>query len=355
MESLENIVALEATKSAPVVNSSSLPLVRMARASDVEELFRLASVGGDGLTNLPPDRTALTAKLVASENALISPKAREEGAAIILIVELEGKVVGTSCVFPRVGADWPFYSYRLTRQVSRSLAVEKRKAQTLLNLVNDFDGECEVGGLFVDPECRGHAVGKLAARARYMFIAAHREWFGSKVIAELRGYQDENGKSPVWEAIGRHFYEMEFSEADRTGALTGNQFIADLGPRYPLYVSMLPDSAKAVLGRPHNDGRPAHQMLLSEGFVDGEYVDIFDGGPTLFAEIDNVRSIREYAANQLTKLADDSAGVPSLVACGSGQDFKVSRGLVGARGELNPELAQLLDLKIGQTFNHLSI
>ena len=355
MESSEDIVAPDTAKDVPVTNSSSLPLVRMARASDVEELFRLASVGGDGLTNLPPDRTALTAKLVASENALISRKTREEGAAILLIVELGGKVAGTSCVFPSVGADWPFYSYRLTRQVSRSLAVEKRKAQTLLNLVNDFDGECEVGGLFVDPECRGHAVGKLAARARYMFIAAHREWFGSKVIAELRGYQDENGKSPVWEAIGRHFYEMEFSEADRTGALTGNQFIADLGPRYPLYVSMLPNSAKAALGRPHNDGRPAHQMLLSEGFVDGEYVDIFDGGPTLFAEIDNVRSIRECAASQVTKLADDSAGVPSLVACGSGQDFKVSRGLVGAGGELTPELAQLLDLKIGHTFTHISI
>ena len=79
MESSEDIVAPDTAKDVPVTNSSSLPLVRMARASDVEELFRLASVGGDGLTNLPPDRTALTAKLVASENALISPKNARRG------------------------------------------------------------------------------------------------------------------------------------------------------------------------------------------------------------------------------------------------------------------------------------
>ena len=331
------------------------PLVRIARLDDLEALLRLARVGGDGLTNLPPDRATLASKLAASNEALATPEARAEGAAILLIVELAGRVVGTSCVFPNVGADWPFYSYRLTRQVSRSLAIGKRKVQTLLNLVNDFDGECEVGGLFIDPECRGHAVGKLAARARYMFIAAHREWFGSKVIAELRGYQDESGQSPVWEAIGRHFYGMEFSEADRTGALAGNQFIADLGPRYPLYVSMLPESAQATLGRPHDDGRPALQMLLDEGFVDGEYVDIFDGGPTLFAQIDSVRSVRACVSDTVAKIGTGRDSVPSLVATGSGPEFRVTRGLAGAEGSIAPDVARVLDCAVGDAFVHLPI
>ena len=282
----------------------------MARMEDLEALYRLARVGGDGLTNLPPDRSALARKLEASARALGSSDGRDEGAAILMVVELDGDVVGTSCVFPRVGAEWPFYSYRITRQVSRSLAVARRKAQTLLNLVNDFDGECEVGGLFVDPQCRGHSVGKLAARARYLFIAAHRDWFGRKVIAELRGYQDENANSPVWEAIGRHFYEMEFSEADRTGALSGNQFIADLGPRYPLYVSMLPEPAQAALGRPHDDGKAALRMLLEEGFSAGEYVDIFDGGPTLVADIDQVRTIRGCRSTAVVGIDANGAMAP---------------------------------------------
>ena len=328
----------------------------MARMEDLEALYRLARVGGDGLTNLPPDRSALARKLEASARALGSSDGRDEGAAILMVVELDGDVVGTSCVFPRVGAEWPFYSYRITRQVSRSLAVARRKAQTLLNLVNDFDGECEVGGLFVDPQCRGHSVGKLAARARYLFIAAHRDWFGRKVIAELRGYQDENANSPVWEAIGRHFYEMEFSEADRTGALSGNQFIADLGPRYPLYVSMLPEPAQAALGRPHDDGKAALRMLLEEGFSAGEYVDIFDGGPTLVVDVDQVRTIRGCRSTAVVGIdANEGDGAPSLVGSGHGPDFRVARGVVTDEGSVTPDLARALALKPADTILHIPI
>lgn len=337
-------------------SSASAPVVRMACQADLEGLYRLASTGGDGLTNLPPDREALGRKLAASEQAVISAEAREQGAAILFIVEMDGRVVGTSCVFPVVGADWPFYSYRLTRQVSLSRDLVKRNAQSVLNLVNDFDGECEVGGLFVDPDCRGHAVGKVAARARYLFIAAHREWFGQKVIAELRGYQDDVGRSPVWEAIGRHFYAMEFSEADRTGALTGNQFIADLGPRYPLYVSMLPETAQQALGQPHNDGRPAVQMLLDEGFSVGDYVDIFDGGPTLVADIDLVRSIRNCRLSKVEHIIDAGDGwTRALVASGTGAHFKVAPGLVAQGGKIDTMLASNLSMQIGDTFRYLPL
>lgn len=338
------------------VKETAQPLMRVALPSDIDQLYRLALVGGTGLTNLPPDHAALEAKLAASVSAMETQEGRESGAAILLIAELNGEVVGTSCVFPRVGADWPFYSYRITRQVSRSLAVGRRKAQELLNLVNDFDGECEVGGLFVDPACRGYAIGTLAAKARYLFIAAHRGWFGRRVIAELRGYQDESGFSPVWEAIGHHFFDMDFNEADRTGALTGNQFIADLGPRYPLYVSLLPETAREALGRPHNDGRPAFEMLLKEGFVAGDYVDIFDGGPTLVADIDGVKSIRETRQNTVRAIEEPGKEKSiSLVACGVGAEFKVSRGWVKDDGTISTAISQTLGLAVGDRFHHLPI
>ncbi len=321
--------------------------VRTATIADLEALYALAVEGGSGLTNLPPDREALRSKLESSERAIASAEAREAGAAIMLMVEHGGRVVGTSCVFPRVGAEWPFYSYRLTRQANRSLAVGRLKAQTLLNLANDFDGECEVGGLFIDPAMRGHALGALAARARYLFIAAHRDWFGRRVMAELRGWQDAEGKSPVWEGIGRHFYDMDFHEADRTGALSGNQFIADLGPRYPLYVSLLPKAAQDALGRPHDDGRPAFEMLLVEGFVAGDYVDIFDGGPTVVADIDSVRTVRDARTVNVSVIAP--GGVRSLVGTGHGASFRVGRGDVGANGSIDPDLAATMGLVPGNT------
>ena len=325
--------------------ASDIAVLRTACKADLDGVMALATAGGSGLTNLPPDRDMLASRIEASERAVADVGAREAGAAIMLVAERASRIVAVSGIFPRVGAEWPFYSYRLTRQANRSLAVGRVKAQTLLNLVNDFDGEAEIGMLFVDPAMRGGALGTLAARGRYLFIAAHRDWFGRRVMAELRGWQDADGRSPVWEAIGRHFYDMDFQEADRTGALTGNQFIADLGPRYPLYLSLLPAAAQAALGRPHEDGRPAFEMLITEGFHAGDYVDIFDGGPTVVADIDAVRTVREARPVAMAGLA--AGGAQSLVAVGSGADFRVARGEVDADGRVDPKLAEALRLEVG--------
>jgi Arginine N-succinyltransferase beta subunit len=89
-------------------------------------------------------------------------------------------------------------------------------------------------------------------------------------------------------AFGRYFYDLELHEADRTNALNGNQYIADLGPRYPLCLSLLPTTTLAELGQPHDDGQPGLDMLIGEGFHLGDYVDIFDGGPTVYADIHNI-------------------------------------------------------------------
>ena len=328
-----------------LIAASGVAVLRTARKSDLDGVMALAMAGGSGLTNLPPHRDVLASRIEASELAITDAGAREAGAAIMLVVERDCRIVAVSSIFPRVGAEWPFYSYRLTRQANRSLAVGRVKAQTLLNLVNDFDGEAEVGMLFVDPAMRGSALGALAARGRYLFIAAHRDWFGRRVMAELRGWQDADGGSPVWEAIGRHFYDMDFQEADRTGALTGNQFIADLGPRYPLYLSLLPAAAQAAIGRPHDDGRPAYDMLIAEGFHAGDYVDIFDGGPTVVADIDAVKTVRE--ASSMVMTGEAAGGLRSLVAVGSGSDFRVARGDVDADGRVDPALASALRLQIG--------
>lgn len=326
-------------------------IIRPVGGADLEAVLELTRRGGTGLTNLPPDRDAIERRIVAAVQALSDQQARADGAAIMLVAETGGRIVATGMIFARVGAEWPFYSYRITRQASLSRAVGRSKSQRLLNLVNDFDGETEVGGLFVDPAMRGQALGQMMARARYMFIAAHRGWFGERVIAELRGYQDDSGRSPVWEAIGRHFYDMEFDEADKTGAIHGNQFIADLGPRYPIYISMLPAEAQAALGRPHNDGRPAHAMLLAEGFRDEGYVDIFDGGPTLVAPIDAVRTVAQ--SREVTFAGIAESGGRALICTGVGGDFRLTRGSAPTPREgavaLDPRTARLLSAAEGDT------
>ena len=330
--------------------ASAAVRVRPAAASDLDAVLRLVSTGGTGLTNLQPDRDSLGQRIASAERAIADPQARAAGAAVLLVGELAGEVVGTAMIFARVGAEWPFYSYRITRQAGHSRAAGRLVEQKLLNLVNDFDGEVEVGGLFVDPRRRGMALGRLMARSRYLFIARHRTWFANRVIAELRGWQDDAGRSPVWEAVGRNFYDMDFHEADRTGAIHGNQFIADLGPRYPLYLSMLPAGARAALGRPHDDGRPARDMLLAEGFRDEGYVDIFDGGPTLVADIDAVRTVRQATAADVVAVGESEGRTPVLASAGEGAGFRCAAGslAIGTEGAtVHPALAAALEVAPG--------
>ncbi len=322
-------------------------VVRVARPDDLDGLFKLASAGGVGLTNLPADRAALARRLEASAAAVADAAERETGAAVVLVTEVDGEIAGTGCVFARVGADWPFFSFRLTRQTKRSAALDKRVTHSALNLVNDFDGDTEIGGLLVDPARRGGRLGVLTARARYLFIAQHRDWFRGRVIAELRGYQNASGVSPVWEALGRHFYDMPFEVADRLNAMSGSQFIADLCPRHAIYVSLLPQAAQDALGRPHDDGRRAYDMLLDEGFRRDGYVDIFDGGPTLVADIDDLRTVRA-ARDTVVAGVNDNAGSGGVLACtGLGDGFRAAIGSIDDAGRVDRRLAAALDIGVG--------
>ena len=60
----------------------------------------------------------------------------------------------------------------------------------------------------------------------------------------------------------------------------------------PIYVNLLSNEARAVIGKTHEKTRPALKMLQDEGFVNRGYVDIFDAGPTVECEVKNIRSVR---------------------------------------------------------------
>jgi arginine N-succinyltransferase len=342
-------------------------VVRPGRRGDTDALYRLALAAGSGMTNLQPDRDLLSERLMASEAAMLSADYRARGVPIFFVVEkvpLDAPagqplpLVGTACIFPRIGVEWPFYSYRLTRQAQTHKALGKVVAHEVLFLANDFDGQAEVGGLFVDSSARGAAAGRLTARSRYLFLAEHRDWFGRQVISDMRGYQDQDGNSPFWEALGREFYAMDFADADRMNAVVGNQFIADLSPKHPIYANLLPKAARGALGRPHDDGRRAMTLLLEEGFRNEGYVDIFDGGPTLFANIDELKAVRDSRRGSVARVEAAGAGVDHLVSAGSGPAFRAARGrvIVLPGGELvvDTGLAKALDIAVRDEVRHVA-
>ncbi|MCX2958225.1 MAG: arginine N-succinyltransferase, partial [Serratia symbiotica] len=127
--------------------------------------------------------------------------------------------------------------------------------------------------------------GKLLSKVRLLFIAAFRKRFMQRLIAEMRGFSDEKGRSPFWESIGRHFFPIEFAKADYLSGIGQKAFIAELMPKHPLYIDFLSEDAQKVIGEVHPQTVPARRVLESEGLDYQGYVDIFDGGATLEAEI----------------------------------------------------------------------
>jgi len=303
--------------------SAHLPFVRPVRADDLDALLALAALTGGGMTNLPPDRETLAEKIAWSEASLAADIATPANEFYLLVLQSgDGRVLGTASLFSRLGAKWPFYSYKVSRVTHVSRDLDRSFSTEILHLVNDFDGASEVGGLFLHPDARAGGLGALLARSRYMFIAQHRRRFGDAVIADLRGWV-EDGSSPFWEAVAGPFFGSGFLEADLHNAMHGNQFIADLMPRYPIYTSMLPAAARAAIGRPHDNSVPALKLLQAEGFVYEGYCDIFDAGPTVQARTDQIRTVRQsrpVEAALPTLVSDDAQ---PLVAQGRGRAFRV--------------------------------
>jgi arginine N-succinyltransferase len=297
--------------------------VRPAGGHDLDGLKALAELTGGGFTNLPNDRAALAERLAWSEASFAAELTEPLDEKYMLVLEHgpTGRIGGTACLFSRVGVRWPFYSYKLTTLSMQSKELGRTFRTGVLHLVNDFDGASEVGGLFLHPELRTGGLGRLLARSRYLFLGAHRPRFGDRVLAELRGRMREDGSSPFWDGLAGRFFGMGFQEADAFNAAQGNQFIADLMPRYPVYVAMLPEEAREALGKPHDAGLAAQRLLEAEGFGFHGYVDIFDGGPTMDTRLSEIRTVREAVTARVAGALTGEGGT-RLVSGGTLNAFR---------------------------------
>jgi arginine N-succinyltransferase len=317
----------------------------------------MAKLTGGGFTNLPPDKDSLAEKLAHTKEAFDNEAEEQGNDMFVFVLEntATGQIRGTCQIFSRVGAQWPFYSYRISILTQTSRELGKTFRAEMLTLVTDFEGSSEVGGLFLHPQERAGGLGLLLTRSRYLFIRLHRKRFGEQVLAELRGVIDKAGGSPFWDAIAGRFFGMNFQQADEFNAVHGTQFIADLMPKTPIYTAMLPESARAVMGVPHPSGRAAMKMLEREGFVYDHYIDIFDGGPTMSIKTDDIRTIRESREFVLAEITDETNGEKMMLATGKLYDFTACYGNVsvdkdGKSATVDAATAKLLNIKVGETF-----
>ncbi len=268
-------------------------VLRPVEPTDLPQLQQLARDSLVGVTSLPDDSERLRVKIADSctsfDSEAVSPG--PENYLFVLEDRDSQRLVGCSEILAKAGFDEPFYSLRNRHFTSASRELNIEHGVPALSLCHDLNDHTLLRGFHINADLVRTPFSELLSRARLLFIGAHAPRFAEAVITEIVGYSDEAGHSPFWDALGKHFFDLPYAEAERLCGLQSRTFLAELMPQYPIYVPMLPQAAQECIGRIHPDGQEAFDILEREGFETNSYIDLFDAGPTLYARTSNIRSI----------------------------------------------------------------
>ncbi len=269
-------------------------IIRPVTRADKDGVLNIAKAAGIGMTSLPPDIDVLAEKIERAAQSFEDKLDDENDALYFFVLEDPdtGEVAGTCGIEGHIGLKRPMYSYKVTTVTQYSDTLDIFSRNEMLQMVNDYTGSSEMVSLFLAPEYRRDRLGRFLSRVRFLFMALFPEKFDTRTIAEIRGWNDGDGHAPFYDGLAKHFFQIEFEEADKICATQGNRFISELMPTYPIYANLLPKQASATIGRPHIASEAAKAMLEREGFHYNHYIDIFDGGPTLEAKTSEIRTVK---------------------------------------------------------------
>ena len=285
-------------------------LLRAAKETDLMDIHTLALNSGIGLTTLPKDETELTKRLARAIRTFEPNAPMPDDAYYLFVLEDTNthRIVGTSAIEGKSGGNLPFYTYKVTLNHKECKKLNIQQDYTLLTVSNETDGLSELCTLFLSPNYRKDSNGLLLSKARFLFIANEPSRFTSRIIAEIRGVSNEEGKAPFWDAVGYHFFKCSFAEAVALSTSNDKQHIANLMPEFPIYTELLPLSAQNVIGKPHSSSQAAMDILLHEGFKYNHFIDLFDAGPTVEVMRDKCRTL---TSSQQATLVTTSNSLPA--------------------------------------------
>lgn len=267
---------------------------RLSRVSDLPEIQRLAAANPVGVTALPDDPARLAEILELSEASMTEDISFSGEERYFFVIEdvASGRLAGCSGVIASAGFSEPFYTFRNEMFVHASRQLGLHNRMHVLSLCHDLTGHSLLSGFHLESAYRHAGAMALNTRGRLLFMASHPQRFAESTSVEIVGVSDEQGNAPFWDAVGRHFFAVSYSEAERIGSSRGRSCLAELMPGYPIYVPMLSDAAQEVIGQVHPSAQTVFDLLMDEGFETDNYVDIFDGGPVVHARTRELHTVR---------------------------------------------------------------
>lgn len=256
-------------------------VLRSVQPKDLKDLYHLSNMMV--FINLPADEEIISAKIDSSMRSFHNPSTDLSKNYYIFVLEdfERGEILGVSMIHAQHGTeDEPHFYLTVGQEAKFSQTINTGFVHGTLKLGLDYNGPTEIGGLILNPEFRGspEKLGKQLSFVRFLYMAINPHRFKPMIHSELMPPLDKFGNSPLWEAVGRRFMNMNYLEADVLSR-NNKEFILSLYPSENIYQTLLPMDARESIGKVGKETEPVKKMLESIGFKYTYEVDPFDGGP----------------------------------------------------------------------------
>jgi arginine N-succinyltransferase len=288
--------------------------IRGAVEADEEQIFAIAR--HLNTVNLPDEREGVQQILALSQasfsGAEKDPKRRQY--VFVLVDREKDLIVGTSMIFGQLGRkDAPYIYLDVIDEERYSATLDKHFKHTALSIGYSYNGPTELGGLVLHPDYRSapERLGSFLSYIRFLYLKLHREWFRDEVLAELLPPLEPDGTSHLWDALGRHFTDLSYGEADKLSR-RNKEFIRGLFPEGTIYASLLPKQAQDVIGKVGAQTRGVEKLLRRIGFRYAERVDPFDGGPHFTAATDEISLVQATRHRRVLELLPERSTAKRL-------------------------------------------
>jgi len=282
--------------------SRAMVILRDVQRSDLPALKRLGAELDS--VNLPDDERVLEQLIDRSirsfSNRIRNPL--ERSYLFVLEDPARAVILGTSMIIAQHGTlEAPHVYLEVSQREHYSQTIDKHFRHTVLSIGYHYEGPTEIGGLIVGKAHRGQGKpGKQLSYVRFLFMAMHRTRFRDRVLAELLPPLLPDGRSLLWEALGRKFTGLTYQEADRLSR-QNKEFIKELFPQSDIYATLFPPRVQRAIGRVGAETEPVQRLLERIGFRYVERIDPFDGGPHFEAALADITLVRQYRVARLAE------------------------------------------------------
>jgi arginine/ornithine N-succinyltransferase beta subunit len=129
-------------------------VVRLAKPSDLNELYKLLDTEARVMTTMPKTKADLKARIDWSQQSSIAKASSKKPASYLMVLESNNKIMGISAIYTKVAHQKPSVFFKLKSREISSKTLNFAKNVELLQLHHYKTAYTELGTLFLSPNAR---------------------------------------------------------------------------------------------------------------------------------------------------------------------------------------------------------